>query len=120
MATAGSQVKRGAHTAARRAARQLPAAALRAYEQRALAETAANGYVGLAEMAAPHIGSIEDLQVAAAWNTTSGGANRGDGAAGRAVPEILPYWGELATSAGTCPVHPGRAGRIGTSAWPAT
>ncbi len=93
---AGSQVKRGAHTAARLAARQLPAGALRGYQQRALAEAAANGYVALAEMAAPHIGSIEDLQVAAAWNDASSGAN---GAKGAGVPEILPYWGELATSA---------------------
>ena len=83
----GSQVKRGAHTAARRTARQLPADALRTYQRRALAEAAANGYVALAEMAAPHIGSVQDLQLAAAWND------------GRdAVPEILPYWGELATS----------------------
>ena len=83
----GSQVKRGAHTAARRTARQLPADALRSYQRRALAEAAANGYVALAEMAAPHIGSVQDLQLAAAWND------------GRdAVPEILPYWGELATS----------------------
>ena len=93
---AGSQVKRGAHTAARLAARQLPADALRGYQQRALAEAAANGYVALAEMAAPHIGSIEDLQVAAAWNDATSGAN---GAKDAAVPEILPYWGELATSA---------------------
>ncbi len=88
----GSQVKRGAHTAARLAARRLPADTLLAYQRRALAEAAANGYVGLAEMAAPHIGSIEDLQLAAAWNSTAGGANSA------AVPEILPYWGELATS----------------------
>ena len=85
---AGGQVKLAAHTAARLAARRLPAAALRGYQQRALAEAAANGYVALAEMAAPHIGSIEDLQLAAAWNTGPD-----------AVPEILPYWGELATSA---------------------
>ena len=91
-ATPRSQVKRGAHTAARLAARRLPADTLRAYQRRALAEAAANGYVGLAEMAAPHIGSIEDLQLAAAWNSTAGGANSA------AVPEILPYWGELATS----------------------
>lgn len=89
--SAGGQVKRGAHTAARLATRQLPAAALRGYQQRALAEAAAHGYVGLAEMAAPHIGSVLDLQLAAAWNT--------DGDGGGAVPEILPYWGELATSA---------------------
>lgn len=85
--SAGSQVKRAAHTAARLAARDLPAAALRGYQQRALAEAAANGYVALAEMAAPHIGSVEDLRLAAAWN---------DGP--DAVPEILPYWGELANS----------------------
>jgi predicted amidohydrolase YtcJ len=84
---AGGQVKRGAHIAARLAARRLPADTLRAYQRRALAEAAANGYVALAEMAAPHIGSIEDLQLATAWN---------DGP--DAVPEILPYWGELATS----------------------
>lgn len=85
---AGGQVKLAAHTAARLAARRLPAADLRGYQQRALAEAAANGYVALAEMAAPHIGSIDDLQLAAAWNTGPD-----------AVPEILPYWGELATSA---------------------
>ena len=94
---AGSQVKRDAHTAARLAARRLPADALRAYQQRALAEAAANGYVALAEMAAPHIGSIEDLRLAVAWNSTSGGGPNGVG--GVAVPEILPYWGELAGSA---------------------
>ncbi len=85
--SAGSQVKRAAHTTARLAARHLPAAALRGYQQRALAEAAANGYVALAEMAAPHIGSVEDLRLAAAWN---------DGP--DAAPEVLPYWGELATS----------------------
>jgi predicted amidohydrolase YtcJ len=89
--SARSQVKGAAHTAARMAARRLPAAALRGYQGQALAEAAANGYVALAEMAAPHIGSIEDLQLAAAWN--AGPAD------GPAVPEVLPYWGQLATSA---------------------
>ncbi|WP_427007578.1 amidohydrolase [Pseudarthrobacter sp. H2] len=88
---AGSQVKHAAHTAARLAARQLPAATLRGHQQRALAEAAANGYVALAEMAAPQIGSIEDLQLAAAWSAGPDGAPD--------VPEILPYWGQLATSA---------------------
>jgi predicted amidohydrolase YtcJ len=55
-----------------------------------LAEAAANGYVALAEMGAPHIGSIEDLRLAAGWND--------EDRDGPAVPEILPYWGELATS----------------------
>ncbi|MEN3344713.1 MAG: hypothetical protein V7635_1289 [Arthrobacter sp.] len=89
--SARSQVKGAAHAAARMAARRLPAAALRGYQGQALAEAAANGYVALAEMAAPHIGSIEDLQLAAAWN--AGPAD------GPAVPEVLPYWGQLATSA---------------------
>ncbi|MCU1548965.1 MAG: amidohydrolase [Arthrobacter sp.] len=85
--SAGSQVRRAAHTAARLAVRRLPAAALRGYQGQALAAAAANGYVALAEMAAPHIGGVEDLQLAAAWN------------AGPAVPEVLPYWGQLASSA---------------------
>lgn len=86
--SAGAQVKRAAHTAARQEARRLPEASLLAYQRRALTEAAENGYVALAEMAAPHIGGVSDLRLAAAWNT----------AAGEAMPEILPYWGELATS----------------------
>ncbi|KRE78500.1 amidohydrolase [Arthrobacter sp. Soil763] len=85
-----AQVKRAAHTAARLAARKLPAAAVTGYQQAALTEAAANGYVALAEMAAPHIGSIEDLRLAAGWNA----ADR----TGRPAPEILPYWGQLAAS----------------------
>ncbi|MCU1436738.1 MAG: amidohydrolase [Pseudarthrobacter sp.] len=88
-ATAGAQVSRAAHTAARREARRLPEASLRGYQQRALTEAAENGYVALAEMAAPHIGGVDDLRLAAAWNTAPGE---------HAVPEVLPYWGELATS----------------------
>lgn len=90
--SAGSQVKRAAHTAARQEARRLPAASLVAYQRRALSEAAENGYVALAEMAAPHIGGASDLRVAAAWNTAV------DEAMPAAVPEVLPYWGELATS----------------------
>ncbi|MET3205820.1 UNVERIFIED_ORG: putative amidohydrolase YtcJ [Arthrobacter sp. UYEF13] len=86
--TTGSQVKRAAHTAARQEARRLPEAGLLAYQRRALTEAAENGYVALAEMAAPHIGGVSDLRLAATWNTASG----------EAMPEILPYWGELATS----------------------
>lgn len=85
------QVTGAAHAAARLQARQLPAVALRSYQQRALAEAAAHGYVALAEMAAPEIGGIEDLRIAAGWNTSED--------TGPAVPEILPYWGQLATSA---------------------
>ena len=86
----GSQVKRQAHTSARLAARQLPDSALRSYQGRALAEAAANGYVAVAEMAAPHIGSVADLQAAARWNSRE--------TSGSPVPEVLPYWGQLAGS----------------------
>ncbi|WP_028267274.1 amidohydrolase [Arthrobacter sp. MA-N2] len=82
-----AHVLRAAHTAARRAARQLPEAERRRYQELALREAAANGYVALAEMAAPHICSIEDLRMSASWNTGE-----------MVLPEILPYWGELATS----------------------
>lgn len=87
----GGQVKGAAHTASRLAARQLPAATLRGYQQHALAEAAAQGYVALAEMAGPHITAIEDLRLAAAWNAGTGDTP--------AVPEILPYWGQPAGSA---------------------
>ncbi|WP_427169552.1 amidohydrolase [Arthrobacter sp. 92] len=86
----GAQVKGEAHGAARAEARRLPADELRRFQRRALDESAANGYVALAEMAAPHIGSVEDLRIAAEWNSAT--------QPGRAVPEILPYWGQLATS----------------------
>lgn len=95
----GSQVKRDAHTAARHSARQLPADRLRGYQQSALAEAAANGYVAVAEMAAPHIGSVEDLRIAAGWNSDvapAEGDQTGDIAPD--VPEVLPYWGQLARS----------------------
>jgi predicted amidohydrolase YtcJ len=85
----GARVLRAAHTAARQEARRLPDADLRGYQQRALREAAENGYVAVAEMAAPHISGVADLRLAAAWNNES---------AEGAVPEVLPYWGELATS----------------------
>lgn len=88
---ASAQVKGNAHTASRLAARQLPEHLLRGYQERALAEAAANGYVAVAEMAAPHIGSIADLRAAAGWN--------GQGDPERPLPEVLPYWGQLARSA---------------------
>ncbi|UVJ37747.1 amidohydrolase [Arthrobacter sp. CJ23] len=84
----GTQVVRAAHTAARLAARQLPEADRRGYQGAALREAAANGYVAVAEMSAPHICSTDDLRMAASWND------------GGAMPEVLPYWGELATSSG--------------------
>lgn len=88
-ATSG-HVKRQAHAAARQAARSLPAAALRGYQRRALKEAAANGYVALVEMGAPHIGSVLDLQLAAGWNIAA--------ESDTAMPEVLPYWGQLVSS----------------------
>lgn len=86
----GAQVRRAAHTAARRFTRSLPADSLRDYQAAALTELAANGYVAVAEMGAPHIGGAEDLAIAAGWNAGVHG--------GPVRPEVLPYWGELADS----------------------
>lgn len=86
----GARVSRAAHTAARRATRKMPLDDLRRHQARALTEAAANGYVALAEMGAPHIGGAEDLRLAAAWG--------GEGAQVQSYPEVLPYWGELASS----------------------
>lgn len=83
-------LKRAAHNAARQATRELPQDALRGYQRRALAEAAANGYVAAAEMGAPHIGGMADLRLAAGWNTAGPGTEP--------LPEVLPYWGELALS----------------------
>ncbi|WP_144658857.1 amidohydrolase [Paenarthrobacter nicotinovorans] len=81
-----ARVVRAAHTAARLHARRFPEAERRTYQELALKEAASNGYVALAEMSAPHICGPEDLRMAASWN------EHGD------YPEILPYWGELASS----------------------
>ncbi|ELT42855.1 amidohydrolase [Arthrobacter nitrophenolicus] len=86
----GPRVMRAAHTAARQAARRLPEADLRRHQGRALSEAAANGYVAVAEMGAPHIGGADDLRLAAAWNST--------GPETPSVPEVLAYWGELVSS----------------------
>jgi predicted amidohydrolase YtcJ len=85
----GARVRRAAHAAARQATRRLPEEVLRRHQRRALAEAAANGYVAVAEIGAPHIGGAEDLRLAAGWNTNNGGVP---------APEVLPYWGELAFS----------------------
>jgi predicted amidohydrolase YtcJ len=86
----GARVNRLAHAAARQATRRLPEEVLRRHQQRALAEAASHGYVALVEMGAPHIGGAEDLRVAQTWNADAG--------EGTPTPEILPYWGELASS----------------------
>ncbi|MDQ0690898.1 amidohydrolase [Arthrobacter sp. W4I7] len=86
----GARVNRAAHAAARQATRRLPDEVLRRHQQRALAEAASHGYVALVEMGAPHIGGAEDLRVARTWNDGAG--------EGIPTPEVLPYWGELASS----------------------
>ena len=86
----GARVTRAAHEAARLATRQLPQDELKRLQARALAEAAANGYVALAEMGAPHIGGAEDLRLAAGWNDAGTGEPR--------LPEVMPYWGGLVSS----------------------
>ena len=86
----GGHVRRQAHTAARQATRRLSAAGLQDYQRRALDEAAAHGYVALAEMGAPKISSFDDLRLAAGWNDAAGTSP---------APEVLPYWGQLTTTA---------------------
>lgn len=86
----GARVMRAAHDAARLATRQMPQDALKRHQTRALAEAAANGYVAVAEMGAPHIGGADDVRLAARWNEVGPGVQR--------FPEVLPYWGELVSS----------------------
>jgi predicted amidohydrolase YtcJ len=89
--TGGSRVVRYAHTVARLAAYRLPEGQIRDYQRRALEEAAANGYVAVVEMAAPTICTETDLRVAASWN--------GGGAGPEPTPQVLAYWGALASSA---------------------
>ncbi|MFT4469630.1 amidohydrolase [Arthrobacter sulfonylureivorans] len=68
---------------------QAPAAGRREELQRkALQHAASRGYVALTEMAAPQLGPAEDLLGLLALSDAQPG------------PRILPYWGELMTSAG--------------------
>ena len=92
-----------AHAHARDAARDLNPEQRQAAQRRALHHAAANGYVALAEMAAPHVGSPGDLAALMAL-TTGPGTNASaktsgsDITATEALPEILPYWGQLVGS----------------------
>ncbi len=79
-----------AHTTARDAARFLTPGRRREFQQLALRHAAANGYVALAEMSAPHVGSLEDLQALMQLTAVD---------AAEALPQILPYWGQLVSSA---------------------
>ncbi|MHA7304173.1 amidohydrolase [Arthrobacter sp. TMN-49] len=82
-------VSGAAHAKARDAARDLSPEQRQAAQQRALRHAGANGYVALAEMSAPHVGSIEDLTALLALSAAD---------ATEALPQILPYWGELVSS----------------------
>jgi predicted amidohydrolase YtcJ len=83
-------VSGAAHAAARDASRVLDTSGRRRVQELALRQAAANGYVALAEMAAPHVGSAEDLADLAALTAAD---------APEAFPEILPYWGQAVASA---------------------
>jgi predicted amidohydrolase YtcJ len=86
----GARVTSAAHAAARQSTRRLPEEVLRRHQGRALTEAASHGYVAVVEMGAPHIGGMGDLALARTWN---------DGMEGTVpTPEVLPYWGELASS----------------------
>lgn len=79
-----------AHACARDASRQLSPADRTRIQQRALRHAAANGYVALAEMSAPHVGSAQDLASLAALSSFT---------APEAFAEVLPYWGQVVSSA---------------------
>lgn len=81
-----ARVVRAAHTAARLTARNFNEPDRRSYQESALQEAASHGYVAMAEMSAPHICGPEDLRMATSWNELAN------------MPEVLPYWGELAAS----------------------
>lgn len=78
-----------AHTVARDAARDLSDGELARIQTLALSHAASRGYVALAEMAAPHVGSPRDLKSLAELTT---------GTSSLSLPEVLPYWGEAVTS----------------------
>ncbi|WP_043445372.1 amidohydrolase [Arthrobacter sp. L77] len=82
-------VVRDAHEAARRATRSLSTDQRRTYQRAALLHAASRGYVGLTEMAAPHIAPLEDLETLLSI----------DGPARELpLPEVIPYWAQLTSS----------------------
>ncbi|EMY35600.1 TIM-barrel fold metal-dependent hydrolase [Arthrobacter crystallopoietes BAB-32] len=82
-------VRTQAHAAARRTAQTMTTAVRREVQRAALSHAASRGYVALAEMAAPQIVPAEDLlgllQLAEDERES--------------LPKILPYWGQLVSSA---------------------
>lgn len=87
---ASGLVTGAAHTAAREAARNLNDADLARVQSVALKHAAAQGYVALAEMAAPHVGSARDLLSLAQLTAAD---------AAIALPQVLPYWGQAVENA---------------------
>ncbi|GAA4659146.1 amidohydrolase [Arthrobacter cryoconiti] len=79
-----------AHAAARDGARRLSTAGLERIQRRALNYAAAQGYVALAEMAAPHVGSPADLASLAKLTAHDSELP---------LPEVLPYWGQAVANA---------------------
>ncbi|WP_104091569.1 amidohydrolase [Arthrobacter sp. GMC3] len=79
-----------AHAHVRDAVRQLSPTDRTRVQQRALRHAAANGYIALAEMSAPHVGSADDLAALAALSAFD---------APEAFAEVLPYWGQAVSSA---------------------
>ncbi len=81
----GALVTLAAHDAARDAGRRLGPAERGRAQRRALDAAAAAGVAAVTECAAPHVGSPDDLRSLRALS------DAGD------VPEVLAYWGALAT-----------------------
>ncbi|WP_237687329.1 amidohydrolase [Arthrobacter jiangjiafuii] len=82
-------VVRSAHTLARTASRSLDLAQRSRYQQAALKHAAAQGIIAVTEMAAPHIGPVEDLRELMGLEGSLGADP---------LPQVLPYWGQLAQS----------------------
>lgn len=82
-------VIRRAHDAARTVSRSLSLAERAGYQRAALDLAASRGIVAVAEMAAPHIVPPEDLRQLLGLE-----GSLGEGP----VPQVLPYWGQLAGS----------------------
>ena len=91
-------VSGAAHIHARQVARTLTPAHRQSAQQRALRHAAANGYVALAEMSAPHVGSSEDLAALMSLSSSATGGTTIP-SMGEALPQVLPYWGQLVSSA---------------------
>ena len=89
------RVERDAHHLARDLTRTMGAERRRHVQARALRVAAAAGIASLHECAAPHVSSPEDLRDLVLLAAEPADLVRGEGA----LPEVIAYWGELATDA---------------------